>query len=130
MVLDAIAPHRSQDPQGDGDDYGQKKPRGSQPEGHGHTLQNQAQSRSLGDEGFAEIPPGHAGQKLEVLDDDRPIQAHLLSQHGYILFCCFRRQEDQDRITEKMKQGKSDQADPPDNDQGLEEPVEDVRLHG
>jgi hypothetical protein len=42
----------------------------------------------------------HAREKFEVLQDERLIKPHLLAQEFNVLFGGFRREKDQDRITE------------------------------
>jgi hypothetical protein len=108
MVPQTVAPHRRQDTQGKGENNRQEKPRGCQPEGHGHPFQNQAQGRLLGDEGLAEISPDHPGEEPDVTDGERAVEAHRLPQGLHFCLGGFRGKQNGNRVSEYVEEGEGD----------------------
>ena len=96
----------------------------------GNRLGNELDGRDLGHEGGPEVAvEDDLAQEVQVLDDDRPIQPHLVLEQGNVLGFGLGRKEEQGWISVKEKKEEGDGRDGQTDPHCFDELAENIGSH-
>ena len=71
----------------------------------------------------------HFTQKIDILDDDRPIQTHLFLKEGDVIHFGFRRQQQERGVRVQKEQEKGNHRNDKAHPNRFDEPFDDICPH-
>ena len=129
MIRDPVRLDGRKDTQGNGDHNRNNKRGTCQLECGPEMGPHKPHRRLFMAQGFAEVTGHSMAEKPPVLQQERIVEAELLTQPLHILTACFLWQEEDGRVTRQTHNPKDQRRNAPENEECTPETTEEIAVH-